>query len=521
VFTFRGRSLLTHNLLKPVGPPDEWIKDFAEMLAQVIYRNNPAVGSKDIVIQEMDQLFRSHGIYDRSTDYPHVGHLVAALEARSEKKGADRAKGWIASALRVLRSLMVGSTRDAFCVKEGLSLDRLQKGVTVIELDGIGDSAAKALLVPVILQKLRIERLGGPERTKLEGLIVVEEAQHILSEGAEATSVIATACREIRSQGIGLVFVTQTPSAFSQDALANVNTLIIHRLVHPKDRSLALRLLGLDRQGDQVLDGLEVGQALVRTDKVSLVQVPRQERPWVKDDDLPETVAPLKQEVSSSVPQRTEVDRRTNDLSNAEWNLFLAIADGRAINPTGLSDLLGMSRGDLRQPMRRLVHKGLVGYAKAKKRGPGQPRTIYFLRSYGQDAYRAKLGGYPDRKSGAGDNQAEVVAAVVMHLGITRKPHKRFDILYDEDGKERAIEVETGSNDDEQILENVKKSLDFQGEARFVAVDEVTYNRVLQVCAQVAFDAGITLTLKLAFVEALPGWDEYAVRGNRSRLNPD
>lgn len=518
VFGFRGRNVLTHNLLKPVGPPDQWVKQFASILSEVIYRDSPAVGSKDVVIEELDRLYRERGVYEGSTDYPHVGHLVAALEARASERGADRAKGWIASALRVLRSLMIGSTRDAFCVKEGISLERLQQGVTVVELDGIGDAAAQALLVSVILQKLRNQRLGGPERERLEGLIVVEEAQHMLSQGSEATSVIATACREIRSQGIGLVFVTQLPSAFSHNALANVNTLIFHRLVHPTDRSLALRLLGLDRDGDTVLDGLDVGQALVRTDRVFLVQVPRQERPWVSDDELPETVPPTREETAASVPQRTEVSSRISRLADLEMQVLLTIAEGRTVNPTGISDLLHLSREQVRGAIRGLLRRQFVGYAKAKIAGPGQPRTVYFLRPYGEEAYRQLMDRYPDRKRGPSLHHADIVQEVLEKLGLTRKPDRRFDILYDENGVDQAIEVETGSNNDAQILENLSKSFELQGEGRFVAVDDPTANRIVQIAVRHAYgqriSKGSPLKLRLATLDALPAWTRWEIWGH-------
>lgn len=519
VYGFRGRNILTHNLLKPVGPPDQWVKQFASILSEVIFSASPAVGSKDVVIEELDKLYQERGIYEGSTDYPHVGHLVAALEARASERGADRARGWIASALRVLRSLMVGSTREAFCVQEGISLERLQQGVTVVELDGIGDSSAQAFLVSVILQKLRNQRLGGPERERLEGLIVVEEAQHMLSQGSEATSVIATACREIRSQGVGLVFVTQLPSAFSHHALANVNTLVFHRLVHPTDRSLALRLLGLERESDKILDGLEVGQALVRTDRVFLVQVPRQGRPWVSDDDLPETAVPTREQTAASIAQRTEVRNRSARLSDLEEDVFLAIAEGRAVHLTGISDLLRLSRGDLRNALTGLVRRrALVGYASAKIVGPGAPRTVYFLRPYAEEAYRQRMERYPDRKTERSPHHADVVDEVIEKLGIVRKAHPRFDILYDEGRVDRAIEVETGSNNDVQILENLTKSIELQGEGRFVAADESTVNRIVQIAVRYAYGqripGGSPLKLRLATLDGLPTWTKWEVWGH-------
>lgn len=84
-------------------------------------------------------------------------------------------------------------------------------------------------------------------------------------------------------------------------------------------------------------------------------------------------------------------------------------------------------------------------------------------------------------------------------------------MLYEEDGGERAVEVETGSNNDAQVLENLEKSVDFQGEGQFVVVDEGTYNRVVQIASRHAYKTRERLCLKVAVVEDLPEWDMYRV----------
>lgn len=53
-----------------------------------------------------------------------------------------------------------------------------------------------------------------------------------------------------------------------------------------------------------------------------------------------------------------------------------------------------------------------------------------------------------------------------------------------------AIEIETGSNRNAQIYENVKKSVEKFGFVRFVVADDVTYNAVLQQAAKYRFEIG-------------------------------
>lgn len=508
VYNFNERTLFTHNLLKPEGPPARWAKEFARILAEVISKFTPATGTADLVAEEIDRLYRERGVYAGSTDYPHVGDLIEALERRAAEPGTSRERNWLSSGLRVLRTLRIGSTRQAFFVREGLALERLLQGVNVVELDGIGDPTATGLLVSVLLQKIR-HKLETDEHIGLRNLIVVEEAQHVLAKGQESTSVITDTCREIRSYGVGLAFVTQMPSEFSKHAVANVNTLLVHKLVHPEDKWFTASLLGLQGQSRDLLEKLDVGQALMKTDSLSMVKVEHIDRPRVRDDELSQTV-PNRQEVATDFAQRGNVQRRVVDLAPLDWEVLERIADGRAVNPGAVKDELHRSQADVTASLKRLLARGLVRYKQAR-RETGRPPSVYFLSPMGQEAFRARHGRYPDQGHAAAANHAELVQRVVEALGVARKPDRRFDVLYEENGQDRAVEVETGANNDAQVAENLRKSIELQGEGRFVVADRTIYNRVLQVAAKHSFDSGHGLVLAIALADTLTadGWDRY------------
>lgn len=506
VFGFSGKNVFSHNLLKPEGPPSLWIKQFADILSEVINRYAPASGSKDVVIEELDRLFRERGVYDGSPNYPHVGDLVTALEARSENRSTTREGGWIASALRVLRSLQIGATQTAFCVREGLALERILQGVNVIELDGLGDKAASSLLVSVLLQKIRNHFANGAPEATLRGLFVVEEGQNFLAQGQESTSVLATTCREIRSYGIGLVYVTQMPSEFSKHAMANVNTLITHKLVHPTDKSTMANMLGLEPEQKGLIDDLRVGEALVKTEQLALVRVPRQERPLVRDDELPAMVV-SREDVAGSFAQRAAVSHQAVGLPPRVLEVFDVVAEATAIHPTAISETLGFSRQEVATALSTLISKGLAAYCTSRRHGRGRPRSVYFLMPFGEELYRQRHGRYPDRVEGVSPNHAAMVAAVVAKLQISRLPHARFDILFQEGTSQRAIEVETGSNNNVQLLENLRKSLEFQQEGRFLVASPLVANRVLQVAAREAFSSRRAVLVKLATFDELPAWE--------------
>ncbi len=113
---------------------------------------------------------------------------------------------------------------------------------------------------------------------------------------------------------------------------------------------------------------------------------------------------------------------------------------------------------------------------------------MYFLFPYGEEAYRQKFGEYPDlaraKRRGKDVTHKEMKRRVMEALGIQDGSFGRFDILA-EDGP---IEIETGSNRNDQIYENIRKSVQEFGFARFVVADEVTFNAVLQQAARYRFE---------------------------------
>lgn len=508
VRSFTGSNLLTHNLLKPEGPSDIWAKQFASILAEVIFRSNPAAGYKSVVIQELDRLYRDRGIPEGSADFPHVGHLVEALKNRAHF-APPRERGWIDSALRVLEPLGIGSARQAFHVREGQSLAGLLDGLTVIELDSIGDPDAGALLVSVLLQKLRNRQDNQPPHASLQGLIVVEEAQHLLAQGQEATSTIATACREIRSLGIGLVLVTQLPSQFTKHALANVNTLIAHRLSLPDDANLMARFTELPDAS--LLRTLPVGTCIASMDAPVMVQVQPQVRPFLRDDQIHSNL-PTRRDVATSFAQRGEVARRAARLRAHEREVLQMVLTGQAVHPTAIREALPHISSRVQSALSALIRAGFLAYCRASRDGPGAPRSIYFPLPYGEEAGRQLAGSYQDRLHGRAIPHAQAVRIVESALSAPHLASPRFDIITFLAGDHIAIEVETGSNNDTQIAANLEAMAESQELPRFVVTGQTVGNRVLQAAARMTYAGRPHLTVALAHLHDPTVWTTWRFR---------
>ncbi|WP_456329492.1 helicase HerA domain-containing protein [Archaeoglobus sp.] len=483
VYDFQD-NLFTFNPLKPAGDPAMWAKELANIMAEVISGGAYGSGAFSVYVKLIDELYRERGVYDGSRNYPTVFDLLGKLENLSREKLSERERNWVASALKLFRSLAVGKTREAFGVKEGLSIAELLEKTVIIELESLGDPIAKAFLISVLLQKIRNYRLSRPERDRLKHVIVIEEAQNVLKRDSEASSIITATYREIRSLCEGIIAITQMPSEFSKDALANTNTFFVMRLVHRDDKLVARDLLGLNREQLRILEHLEKGVAFMKTDGLCMVKIPLVER----EDVEVKREKPERQHVAASPAKRNDVRARAEDLSEREWEVLRCIGESLACNNSQLQKVLGLSNDELKRIIGRLIEKGFVRYAYAKRKGAGRKQKVYFLFPYGEEAYRQRFGEWPDivraRKRRSKLSHEEMKREVMKALGIKEGKFGRFDIIA-EDGP---IEIETGSNRNDQIYENIKKSVEEFGFARFVVADEITFNAVLQQAAKYKFE---------------------------------
>ena len=286
------------------------------------------------------------------------------------------------------------------------------------------------------------------------------------------------------------------PSEFSKDALAN-KYILCDEAVHRDDKLLACNLLGLNQSYMRILEHLEKGTAFMKTDGVCLIKITLVEKEHVEI----KRYRPSREDVAACAVRRNDVKERVEDLTEKEWLVLKCIGESLAYNNSTLQKVTGLSNDDIRKIIGTLVEKGFVRYAYAKKKGAGKRQKIYFLFSYGEEAYRQKFGEYPDivraRRKRKDVTHEEMKRKVMEVLGIPDGRFGRFDIIAEDD----PIEIETGSNRNDQIYENIKKSVEEFGLARFVVADEVTYNAVLQQVARYRFESRRSFELKIVVYE--------------------
>lgn len=509
VYDFIGNNLFTFNPVKPSGNPSQWAKELANIMAETASGGFYASGAFSVYVEILDNLYRSKGVYEGSNNFPTIFDLLMELESLSQESDlSERQKNWIASASKLFKSLSVGITKEAFGVKEGLNLDELLSNTVIIELDGLGDPKTKAFFISVLLQKIRNYRLQRTDRDILKHVIIIEEAQNILTKNQEASSIITTTYREIRSLCEGIVCITQMPSELSKDALANTNTFFIMKLIHIDDKLVACNLLGINPKDMKLIEDLDSGISLMKVDDICMVKVPLIKKEIVNDSDI-KVEKPTREQVSTNFAARKDVENRILDLGYKELIVLKNIAESSAYNSTTLQASTKYSSSELSSITKSLIGKGLVRYRQAKRKGVGgRKQTIYFLFPYGEEAYRQKFGKYPDRARVeliGKHNHEEMKNNIIKAIGQETQNPGRFDILL-ADG---AIEIETGTNGNAQIYKNIEKSVQQFNKANFIASEQRVYFAILQQAGKYCFDTKQSFILNLALYDEFIETNEW------------
>jgi hypothetical protein len=231
---------------------------------------------------------------------PTPAYSIAAL-IKCVESDQELGTTYAAETRRALRQQLCTYEHNPVFADDGTSLqDLLQPGrMSVIVMNKMSDElrliVVAAFLRRLIASRIRasetekhlklLDNLSAEEQTKLKATlkeavpptwVAIDEAQNVLpSERATtATEVIVKYVREGRNYGLSFVIATQQPTSIDPRILAQVDTLIAHKLTvqgdidyvkrnmkssMPDEVKYANAVLSLD----EILRGLDIGQALV------------------------------------------------------------------------------------------------------------------------------------------------------------------------------------------------------------------------------------------------------------------
>jgi len=293
-----GRNVLPFRF-NPLKPPpgvqvSQWAKEFAEVFDHAYSLMG---GGRYIILKCLEALYKSF-----HPSYPRISDLKNWLEKYAGFVGSVRERNWLATAKRPLESLTFRETGEIFECEEGtLPSSFFENGkITILELDALSHDD-KTFLIEIILQWIRDWLIARNIREKLVGVIVLEEAHHVLNREKVKKVGIETVTelifREVRELGIGIVYVDQHPSLVSYPALGNTSTHVYMNLgldtKWSSDIQDASHMLGLKRDEEvDYLRRLPIGHAfiLIRRSEFPnpfLIKFPLvlKEKGLIKDDD--------------------------------------------------------------------------------------------------------------------------------------------------------------------------------------------------------------------------------------------
>lgn len=221
--------------------------------------------------------------------------------------------------------------------------------VSLLEVPGVAD---RPQLFSTFLMWLLAElfetlpEVGDPEQPRL--VFFFDEAHLLFADASKAfLAAVTQTVRLIRSKGVGIVFVTQTPKDVPSDVLAQLGSRVQHQLrAHTPDDEKALRATvrtypRSEYDLQEVLTSLGTGEAIVTVMDEDGVPTPvawtRMRAPQGSMDPMPATqmeavvaASPLQARYGVAVDRESAYEILARRLAEAEAEAARAAADAAA-----------------------------------------------------------------------------------------------------------------------------------------------------------------------------------------------
>lgn len=316
----------------------------------------------------LDRLARSslHELY-RSCRNPTISDWIYVAKKVGEQGGL-RTRLALDSLLSRLERMSLGVCGRIFD-REHTTLDvaELLSKPMVIDLSQLDLESASLFASTTMVFIIEARRLGVVGSRDVH-VTVVEEAHGFAPRIRRApdtqeevvTSPATAMLKELRKYGEGLILVDQRPSAVTQDALANCNTLVVFRLFENLDKAMAVSALGLNPtkgRGARLanyISTLNVGHAIART--------PDAPQPFeIKIPLVEETITPRKRRRKQSTRLLARIADEVDPRDKA-WQIVSRLSPRESQVVTKLFDTASIRVKELgnKQLLQKLQTLGLV-----------------------------------------------------------------------------------------------------------------------------------------------------------------
>ncbi|MFH1932589.1 MAG: ATP-binding protein [Pseudomonadota bacterium] len=271
-------------------------EDWGYLLGLNIYQDRMGQMLNDAYIKVTLEGWRDGEHFHKATPLYSLAALIHCIE-----RDEELTKTYAAETRRALRQQLRTYERNQIFADDGTSLqDLLKPGrMSVFVMNKMSDEL-RLIVTAAFLRRLIAYRISASETEKhlklLDNLssedqarleaelreavpptwVAIDEAQNVLPSEriTKATEVLVKYVREGRNYGLSFVVATQQPTSIDQRILAQVDTLIAHKLTVQSDIEYVKRNMKSSMPDevkyanvaltfDAVLRGLDVGQALV------------------------------------------------------------------------------------------------------------------------------------------------------------------------------------------------------------------------------------------------------------------
>jgi hypothetical protein len=506
----------------PLIPPEgvqrsQWMKEFSSIFDHAYWLLG---GGKHVVLKAMDAV-------SKHKDNPRLVDLKDWLVKYGSTNMPSRERNWLATAERPFESLCFRELGEVFDCEQGITPSEFfQPGrITVLELDSL-DSSDKTFFIEITLQWIRDWLLVSGSREVLKGVIILEEAHHVLnrekSKKLGSETVMDLIFREIRELGMGMIYIDQHPSLVSYPALGNTSNHIYMNLgldtQYSSDVQDASSMLGLNYQDQgSYLRKLPVGHGFVLsrnsmfphpftasfsefmltkgsvTDQM-VFDLMKERNPFTKEA-LP---AGSKPEPASNV-QEKDLKGIMNALQSSEWELIKILGSGQATFASQIYRLVNISGGIFKRRAQRLIDKGVVGLKAAKIHK--NRMNYYFLTGMGEAIYQKAFG----------QDSAPVKEKMDLRGIIENLTADSWHCTVERGRQESPSDTGTGSDvlvmkkDDRNLPIHLKCAIDRSpfdpGETFFLCSSPVVKNLIIQKAARLSADFGRGFTIFISTAE--------------------
>jgi hypothetical protein len=403
----------------PLVPPEgvqlsQWMKEFASIFDHAYWLLG---GGRHVILKALDE------VYQRK-DNPKLADIKRWINEYGEERMPARERNWLATAERPLESLCFKEIGDVFDCDVGITPDQFFKPgrITILELDAL-DTNDKTFFIEIILQWVRDWLLVSGSREKLRGVVILEEAHHVLNRDKSlklgSETVMELVFREVRELGLSMVYIDQHPSLVSYPAIGNTSTQIFMNLgldtKHASDILDSSRMLGLDYDEEgNYLRRLPVGHGFVlcrmaEFNEPFLVEFPLFpiSKGEVSDRDISEHMGIkietfMKTEEAKTAKREKEraekalEDIPPDDLDEGEWRIIQNLGEAQGSYASQIYKRAKMSGTVFNEKATRLIKIGAIGmrWAKIKR----NKYCYYFLTEPGMKLFGDKFGKQEARK---------------------------------------------------------------------------------------------------------------------------